>query len=111
VANKQLKAIATTGLMRSSNFLNTPTINETLPGFNVVGILGIIAPSGITRELRSKISADFAQAINSSEVRDRMVQLGMTPVASTPEQFNARITSEIVRWSRVIKDAGLTADQ
>jgi tripartite-type tricarboxylate transporter receptor subunit TctC len=44
-------------------------------------------------------------------VHDRMMQLGMTPVGSTPEQFNARIASEIGRWSRVIKEAGLTADQ
>ena len=110
VANKQLKAIATTGLTRSPNFPNTPTIHETIAGFNVVGILGIIAPSGISRELRSKISADMAQAINSPDVRERMLQLGMTPVASTPDQFNARIASEITRWSRVIKEAGLTAE-
>ena len=110
VANKQLKAIATTGAARSANFPNTPTIAETLPGFNVVGILGIIAPSGIPRDVRAKISADFAQAINSPEVRERMLQLGMSPVASTPEQFNARIASEIERWSKVIKDAGITAD-
>ena len=110
VANKQLKAIATTGAARSANFPNTPTIAETLPGFNVVGILGIIAPSGISRDIRAKISADFALAINSPEVRERMLQLGMTPVGSTPEQFNARIASEIERWSKVIKDAGITAD-
>jgi tripartite-type tricarboxylate transporter receptor subunit TctC len=110
VANKQLKAIATTGAARSANFPNTPTIAETLPGFNVVGILGIIAPSGIPRDIRAKISADFALAINSPEVRERMLQLGMTPVGSTPEQFNARIASEIERWSKVIKDAGITAD-
>ncbi len=110
VANKQLKAIATTGAARSANFPNAPTIAETLPGFNVVGILGIIAPSGIAREVRAKISADFAQAIGSPEVRERMLQLGMSPVGSTPEQFNARIASEIERWSKVIKDAGITAD-
>ena len=110
VANKQLKAIATTGSQRSGNFPNTPTIAETLPGFNVVGILGIIAPSGIAREVRAKISADIHTAINSPEIRERMVQLGMTPLGSTPEQFNARIASEIERWSKVIKEAGITAD-
>jgi tripartite-type tricarboxylate transporter receptor subunit TctC len=110
VANKQLKAIATTGSVRSANFPNTPTIAETLPGFNVVGILGIIAPSGIPREVRAKISADIHTAINSPEIRERMVQLGMTPLGSTPEQFNARIASEIERWSKVIKEAGITAD-
>ena len=110
VANKQLKAIATTGSVRSANFPNTPTIAETLSGFNVVGILGIIAPSGIPREVRAKISADIHAAINSPEIRDRMVQLGMTPLGSTPEQFNARIASEIERWSKVIKEAGITAD-
>jgi tripartite-type tricarboxylate transporter receptor subunit TctC len=110
VANKQLKPIATTGLARSPNFPNTPTINETLPGYNVVGILGIIAPSGIPPELRSKISADMATALLSSDVKERMIQLGMTPVASNPEQINAKIASEITRWSRVIKEAGLTAE-
>ena len=110
VNNKQLKPIATTGSVRAANFPNTPTIAETLPGFNVVGILGLIAPSGIPREVRAKISADIHTAINSPEVRDRMLQLGMTPLGSTPEQFNARIASEIERWSKVIKDAGISAD-
>ena len=110
VANKQLKAIATTGSTRSANFPNTPTIAETLPGFNVVGLLGLIAPSGTPREVRAKISADIQAAVNSPEVRDRMVQLGMTPLGSTPEQFNARIASEIERWSKVIKEAGIKAD-
>lgn len=109
VANKQLKAIATTGATRSANFPSTPTIAETLPDFNVVGILGLIAPSGIPREVRAKISADFHTAVHSPEVRDRMVQLGMTPLGSTPEQFNARIASEIERWSKVIKEAGITS--
>ena len=110
VNNKQLKPIATTGSARAGNFPNTPTVAETLPGFNVVGILGLIAPSGIARDVRAKISADIHTAINSPEVRDRMLQLGMTPLGSTPEQFNARIASEIERWSKVIKDAGISAD-
>ena len=107
---KQLKIIALTGSSRGAHFPNVPTIAETLPGFNVVGILGIIAPSGIPREIRTKISADFARAINSPEVNERMLQLGMTPLGSSPEQFNARIASEIERWSKVIREAGITAN-
>ena len=110
VNNRQLKPIATTGSVRAGNFPNTPTIAETLPGFNVVGILGLIAPSGIPHEVRAKISADIHTAIHSPEVHDRMLQLGMAPLGSTPEQFNARIASEIERWSKVIKAAGISAD-
>ncbi|MFN0160018.1 MAG: tripartite tricarboxylate transporter substrate-binding protein, partial [Burkholderiales bacterium] len=110
VASKQLRIVATTGATRSPNFPDTPTIAESLPGFNVVGILGIIAPGGIAPDLRAKISADFSRAIASPDVNERMRQLGMSPLGSSPEAFNARIASEIERWSRVIRDAGITAN-
>ena len=110
VATRQLKIIAVTGAARAANFPGVPTIAESVPGFNVVGILGIIAPAGIPREIRTRIGADVARAIASAEVGERMQQLGMNPVGSSPEQFNARIASEIERWSKVIKDAGITAN-
>jgi tripartite-type tricarboxylate transporter receptor subunit TctC len=110
VAQKQLRIVATTGATRSAAFPDTPAIAETLPGFNVVGILGVIAPGTIARDLRNRISADFGRAIQSPEVNERMRQLGMTPVGSSAEQFNARIASEIQRWDKVIKESGIRAD-
>jgi tripartite-type tricarboxylate transporter receptor subunit TctC len=107
VNNRQLKIIATTGSTRALHFPQVPTIAETLPGYNVVGILGLITQSGVPRELRNRISADFHQAVQSAEVKDRMVQLGMNPLGSSADQFQARILSEIERWSKVIADAGI----
>ena len=107
VTTKQLKLIALTGPSKSTSFPGAPQISDTLPGFNVVGILGIISPSGVPKELRNKISADFNKAITSPEITERIIQLGMNPLASNPDQFNARILSEIERWTKVIQTAGI----
>jgi tripartite-type tricarboxylate transporter receptor subunit TctC len=60
--------------------------------------------------LLRKISADIGQAVRSQEVSSRMAQLGMEPVGSTSEQYNAAIRSEIDKWSRVIKTSGIKLD-
>jgi tripartite-type tricarboxylate transporter receptor subunit TctC len=110
VNNRQLKIIATTGSQRALHFPDVPTIAETLSGYNVVGILGLITQSAVPRELRQRIAADIAQALHSADVKERMLHLGMTPLGSTPDQFQARIHAEIERWTGVIQKAGIRAD-
>ena len=73
-------------------------------------IIGIVAPSGTPRDLVQKISADIARAVKNSDLSKRMTEMGMEPVGSKPEEYDALIRSEIDKWGPVVKASGATAD-
>ena len=67
----------------------------------------MFAPAGTPKEIVAKINGELVRMLNAPEVRVRISQEGADPVGSTPDQFAARVRSEIAKWSKVIKDAGL----
>ena len=103
----KIKAIALLSPQRVSHL---PVVAETVPGVSALSIVGIVAAGATPRELVQKISADIAKAVKSSDLTQRMTQLGMEPVGSTPADFDALIRSEIEKWSRVVKISGAKAD-
>ena len=103
----KIKAIALLSPQRVSHL---PVVAETVPGVSALSIVGIVAAGAAPRELVQKISADIAKAVKSSDLTQRMTQLGMEPVGSTPAEFDALIRSEIEKWSRVVKISGAKAD-
>lgn len=105
-----LKPIAIMSARRSPIAPEIPTVSETLPGFVVESVFGAVVPSGTPRDVVAKISADMNKALASAEVKQRMADIGLTPVGNTPEQFDAYIRSEIPRWAQVVKASGATAD-
>lgn len=107
VKDKRLKVIALSSPRRSVANPEIPLIAETVPGFSAMSFIGVIAPSGVPQALRQRIGADIARAVKSPDLSEKMIQLGMEPVGSTPEQYDAVIKSEIDKWSRVVKTAGI----
>jgi tripartite-type tricarboxylate transporter receptor subunit TctC len=107
VKDNRMKVIALSSPTRAASSPEIPLIQDTVPGFSAMSIIGVIAPSGLPPALLRRISADIAQAVRSPEVSSRMTQLGMEPVGSTAEQYNATISQEIDKWSRVIKTSGI----
>jgi tripartite-type tricarboxylate transporter receptor subunit TctC len=105
-----LKPIAIMSPKRSPIAPNIPTVAETLPGFDVESVFGAVVPSATPREVVRKISADMAKALQNPEVRQRMAEIGLTPVGNTPEEFDAYIRAEIPKWAKVVKISGATAD-
>lgn len=79
---------------------------ETVPGFSVQSIFGIVVPGQTPRELVRKISADVVAVLRSPEMKARMADLGMETVGNTPEQFDAYIRTEIEKWAKVVKASG-----
>lgn len=105
-----LKPIAIMSAKRSPIAADIPTIAETLPGFTVDSVFGAVVPSGTPRDVVNKISADMNKVLQTPEVRQRMADIGLTPVGNTPDQFDAYIRSEIPKWAAVVKASGATAD-
>jgi tripartite-type tricarboxylate transporter receptor subunit TctC len=107
ISSGKIKVIALLSPQRASGF---PVVAETVPGVSAMSIVGLVAPGATPRELVQRISADVSKAVRSSDLTERMTQLGMEPVGSTPGEFDALIRAEIEKWSRVVKLSGAKAD-
>jgi len=106
----KLKALATATAERVPG-LSLPTMGESgYPGFEVTSWYAIFGPAGMPAELTSKLSAEIAKAVNETDLRDRLKGLGTTPIASTPEVLAAHVRSELDRWTKVVRIAGIKPD-
>jgi tripartite-type tricarboxylate transporter receptor subunit TctC len=110
VESGKLKVIALSLDHRLPNYEKYPAIAETIPGFNVSSIIGVVAPAATPKPLLKKIQADIAKAMNMPDVRERLATFAMEPVASTPEQFDRLIQSELKRWGKIVKDNNIHAN-
>ena len=103
----KMKAIAVTGAKRDPSAPEVPAVGETIPGFNVLSINGIVAAGGTPRELARRISADFRKILREPDTAKRLEELGIEPVGNSPEEFGAFIKGEIERWTRVARAANV----
>ena len=106
----KLKPLALTALKRSTIAPEIPPVAETVPGFNVQSMFGLVVASGTPREVVQKIYSDVVVALQKPETQKKMADLGMEPVTITPEQFDAQIKNDIERWTQLVKAAHITAD-
>jgi tripartite-type tricarboxylate transporter receptor subunit TctC len=103
-----LRALAVTTEKRLPYLPDVPTIAEQgFPGYEISSWQGVFAPAGTPKEVVAKINGELVALVNTPEVSARMAREGADPVGSSPEQFTARVKSEIAKWSKVIRDAGI----
>jgi tripartite-type tricarboxylate transporter receptor subunit TctC len=85
-----------------------PTIAELgFPAYEISSWQGVFAPAGTPKDVVGKINGELVKMLNTPAVRERIAREGADPVGSTPEEFAARVKSEIEKWSKVAKAAGL----
>jgi tripartite-type tricarboxylate transporter receptor subunit TctC len=107
----KVRALGVSSLKRSPAAPEIPTLNESgLPGYEVVNWMGIIAPAKTPREIVTRLSTEIRAVIHVPQTHERLLKQGLEPVGNTPEEFDAFIRSEIAKWSRVVKQAGLKPD-
>jgi len=106
----RINLLATGATTRSPLIPNTPTIAETYPGFEVVTWYGIVAPAKTPRSLVLKLSGEIARAVASPDLIARFSGLGLDPRPGTPEEMGAYLKSEIDKWGKVIRAAGVKAE-
>ena len=106
----RLKLLAVTDSKRSPALPDTPTVGESLPGFEFNNWYGILAPAGTPRPLIDFLNAEVQRILTLAEVREKFAALGADPTPGTPERFGAVMAADAEKWGRVIKQAGVRAD-
>ena len=104
----KLRALAVTSPQRVAALPDLPTLAETgYPGVEASSWYGILAPAGTPRPIIAKLNAEIVKAVASPDFRDTLAAQGQEPMSSTPEAFRAFIQSELEKWTRVVRAAGL----
>lgn len=107
----RLRALAVSGARPSSALPDLPTIAAAgLPGFEAVQYSGLFAPAKTPPSIIDTLRNETVVALNRGEARERLANLGVEAVASTPAEFAARIKHEVNVLGKVIRDAGIRAD-
>ncbi|MBX6373671.1 MAG: tripartite tricarboxylate transporter substrate binding protein [Acetobacteraceae bacterium] len=104
----RLRALAVGTARRSPLLPDVPTVAEAaLPGFEVEGWNGILAPAGTPRPIIERLNTEIRGLLAEPEVRRVLAEQGADPAPTTPEEFAARISADIAKWARVIREAGI----
>lgn len=108
VQGGRLRGIAVTAPSRLPSLPSLPTIAESgLPGFVVESWFGLVATAGTPADVIAKLNADTVRGVTQPDVRDRLAGQGLFVQTGTPAQLTALIQSEIAKWAKVIKAAGI----
>jgi tripartite-type tricarboxylate transporter receptor subunit TctC len=102
-----LRAIGIGTLKPSKVMQGVPTIAATVPGYEAATWIGVLAPAGTPRDIVLRMNREIVKVLQMPEIQERLATSGAEPVGSTPEEFDAYVRSEIAKWNRVIKQAGV----
>lgn len=106
----RLNILAVSSLERSQLLPDVPTVAETgLPGYEVVGWAGLLAPKGTPKAVIDKINAAVNKVLQTPEMRERFLTQGAQPDGTTSAEFSALMQAEDKKWREVIKAAGIRA--
>ena len=103
----KVRALAVSSLKRSLAAPDVPAIAETLPGYETIGWYGVVAPKATPAALVQRLSHAIARGLQATEVRERLAADGSEAVGSTPAEFDKHLASEVARFRRVIREAGI----
>jgi tripartite-type tricarboxylate transporter receptor subunit TctC len=107
----RLRPLAVTTLEPSPLLPGLPTIASSgLPGYEMVSIVGMFAPSATPEPVVRLLNREIARTLASPAVKERFLSVGVEPVGSTPEEFGAKVKSEMDRLGPVIRRAGMRVD-
>ncbi|MSQ50242.1 MAG: tripartite tricarboxylate transporter substrate binding protein [Betaproteobacteria bacterium] len=113
IKNGRLKVFGVTTATRTAALPEVPTLAEAadLPGFEAAAWIGYSAPAGTPREIVMRLATEIQKVMQTPDIKERYVTLGLNPVSSTPDEFAAFMRGEQSRYATIIKDAGIKIQQ
>lgn len=110
MATGKARAIAIGHPTRLAQLPDVPAVAETIPGFNNTSWYALFAPTGTPPAIVNKLNAEMKRAVANAEFSKSVEAMGLVPASSTPQELGALVKSELARWTRVIREAGIRVD-
>jgi len=111
VRTGRLRALATTGAVRSPALPDLPTVAEAgVPGYEASLWYGFVGPAKLPAEITQRLNAEIVAALNQPDVRERLTNQGVDARASSAEEFGRLMVADLERWAEVIRRAGVKAE-
>jgi tripartite-type tricarboxylate transporter receptor subunit TctC len=111
VPQGRLRALAVTTSKRAPQLPDVPTMQEAgVAGYDASVWLALLAPANTPPEIVRRLNAEIATLMHSPDTRKALLDAGVEPTPSTPEEMSAYMAQEMVRWGKVVKDANITLE-
>jgi tripartite-type tricarboxylate transporter receptor subunit TctC len=111
VTSGRIRALGVTGAKRSPQLPDVPTIAEAgVPGYEFEAWYALFAPAKTPRAITSKINADMNRALEQPDTRQKLSGGGLDPLGGSEEAFAKYFQAEVVRWAKIVKDAGIKGE-
>jgi tripartite-type tricarboxylate transporter receptor subunit TctC len=111
VKSGKVRPVAVTSAKRSQAMPGLPTIAETgVKDYEAATWYGVLAPARTPRPVVTRLHGEIVKILRAPETKERLLAQGFEPVGSSPDEFGAYIKSEIAKWGKVIKAAGIRAE-
>ena len=111
IKSGKLRALAVTGMRRSPELPEVPTMHEAaLPGYEVSPWYGLLAPAGTSRAIITRLNAEVSRVVRSADMKEKLAVQGAEAAGGTPEEYAAVIRADTATWARVIRDAGIRGE-
>lgn len=108
VKSGRLKALGVATQQRNQLAPDVPTVGEAgLPGFEVTAWYGVVAPVGVPEQAAALLATSISKALEAPAFREKLSNLGATPVGGTPEEFGEILKRENAKWAKAIRDANI----
>ena len=111
IKSGRLKVLAITSAKPSVLYPGLPTVAATgLSGYEAVSLVAVFAPVKTPSAVVSRLNQEIVKALHQTEVKEKFLSAGAETIPSSPEQLASALQSEITKWGKVIKDAGIKAE-
>ena len=112
IKSGKLKALGVASAQPSALFPGMPTVAASgVPGFESISIQAVLAPARTPQAVIKRLNSEIARALNEKDVKDKLFNVGLEVVGSSPEQLAALIKSDLTTVSKLIKETGIKVDK
>jgi tripartite-type tricarboxylate transporter receptor subunit TctC len=101
----KLRALAVSSVKRAQQLPDVPTLNEDVPGYDVVTWYSFVAPAGTPRPVIEKLNREISAIVESPQMKEKLREQGLEADAMKPEELGALYRKESAKWAKVIRDS------